>query len=79
MGCVTIPEGNIEEEAARLPHRARARLALALIQSLDPGKDEDAADLWLDEAERRLENFDQGRADALDADTALAEIERQLK
>jgi hypothetical protein len=76
---VTTPESNIEEQAARLPHRARARLALTLIESLDPGKDEDAADLWLDEAERRLEEFDQGAADAMDADAALAEIERRLK
>lgn len=76
---VKTPENSIENQIARLPHRERARLALALIESLDPGMDEDAAGLWLDEAERRLEKYDQGAADAMDADEALAEIERQLK
>lgn len=73
------PGNSLENQIARMPHRERARLALALIESLDPGMDEDAADLWLDEAERRLEKYDQGTAEALDADEALAEIERQLK
>lgn len=73
------PGNSIENQIALLPHRERARLALALIESLDPGMDEDAADLWIEEAERRLEKYDQGTADALDANEALAEIERQLK
>lgn len=76
---VKPPENSIESQIAQLPHRERARLALALIESLDPGKDEDAADLWLEEAERRLEKYDQGVPDTMDADEALAEIERQLK
>jgi hypothetical protein len=73
------PANSIENQIARLPHRERARLALALIESLDPGIDEDAADLWLEEAERRLEKYDQGITDTMDVDDALAEIERQLK
>ncbi len=73
------PANSIENQIAQLPHRERARLALALIESLDPGKDEDAADHWLDEAEHRLEKYDQGATDAMDVDEALAEIERQLK
>ena len=44
---------NLEDQVIRLPHRDRARIALALIDSLDPGKDEDVTELWLDEAERR--------------------------
>jgi Putative addiction module component len=73
------PVSSIENQIVQLPHRERARLALALIESLDPGKDEDAADHWLDEAEHRLEKYDQGATDAMDVDEALAEIERQLK
>lgn len=73
------PGNSLENQIAQMPHRERARLAIALIESLDVGMDEDAADLWLDEAERRLEKYDQGTAEALDADEALAEIERQLK
>jgi hypothetical protein len=44
----------IQDEAARLPHRERAKLALRLIESLDPGRDEDVGEIWLTEAQRRL-------------------------
>jgi putative addiction module component (TIGR02574 family) len=70
---------NIENQIIGLPHRDRARLALALIESLDPGKDEDATELWLDEAERRLAAYDAGEIESRDADESLLDIERQLK
>jgi putative addiction module component (TIGR02574 family) len=69
----------IENDAIRLPHHERARLALRLIESLDPGKDEDVDELWLTEAERRLKEYDEGRASARDIDDALSEIEKQLR
>lgn len=70
---------SIQDDAARLPHRERARLALRLIESLDPGKDEDVAEIWLTEAERRLKAYDEGVTDARDIDDALSEIRQQLK
>lgn len=70
---------NVEDQAARLPPEARARLALRLIESLDPVHDEDADALWAVEAERRLRDYDSGRSDAVDAEEALDEIERELK
>lgn len=69
----------IEEQAAQLPHRERARLALRLIESLEPGHDEDVDELWLDEAERRLRAYDRGTTQARDAEEAINEIARQLK
>jgi putative addiction module component (TIGR02574 family) len=69
----------IGKDAAKLPHRERARLALRLIESLDPGKDEDVDELWLSEAERRLSDYDSGKTKARNADDVLAEIEQQLK
>lgn len=70
---------SIEEQAAQLPHRERARLALRLIESLEPGRDEDADELWLNEAERRLREYDRGSTQARDADEAISEMERRLK
>ncbi len=70
---------SLEDQASRLPHRERARLALKLIESLEPGSDEDVDELWLDEAERRLERYDSGQSEAQDADQALSDIETQLK
>ena len=45
---------DIEKQAKSLPQKERARLALSLIESLDPGSDEDAEALWLEEADKRL-------------------------
>ena len=72
-------KSNLEDQVIRLPHRDRARIALALIDSLDPGKDEDVTELWLDEAERRLAAYDAGQAEGRDAEQVLSDIERQLK
>ncbi|NNC66213.1 MAG: addiction module protein [Gammaproteobacteria bacterium] len=72
-------KADIEDKAARLPHRERARLALKLIESLEPGRDEDVDELWLEETERRLARYDAGGSGSQDADEALSEIEAQLK
>lgn len=69
----------LQDEAARLPHRERARLALRLIESLDPGRDEDVGEIWLAEAERRLKAYDEGTIEARDIDDVLSEIEQRLK
>ena len=73
------PENNLEDQVIGLPHRERARIALKLIESLDPGKDEDVSDLWLQEAENRLVAYDVGKTDARDFDEVLDEVERRLK
>ena len=72
------PDNDLEDQVIHLPHRERARIALKLIESLDPGKDEDVSSLWLDEAEQRLAEFDAGKTDARDADEVFSEVERQL-
>ena len=70
---------SVEEQAARLSHRDRARLALRLLESLEPRRDEEVDELWLDEAEQRLRRYDAGATQARDAEDAIADIERQLK
>lgn len=69
---------SIEDQAAQLPQRERARLALRLIESLEPGQGENVEELWLDEAERRLKKYDEGATKADDADEAISSIERNL-
>ncbi len=70
---------SLEDQARNLAPNARARLALKLIESLDPGEDEDADELWLDEAERRLSDYDSGKTEAIPADDVFSEIEQKLK
>ncbi|MCE7902984.1 MAG: addiction module antitoxin RelB [Gammaproteobacteria bacterium PRO9] len=70
---------SLEEQARDLPPAERARLALTLIESLDPGFDESAEDLWLDEAERRLGEYDAGTTVARPAHDVISEIRHKLK
>ena len=44
---------DLRREVLNLPREERAGLARELIESLDPARDDDAAQAWLDEAERR--------------------------
>jgi len=75
---MTSQTRNLEKQAQSLEPKERARLALKLIESLDPGSDEDAEALWLDEAERRLSDYDAGNAEARPVDDVISEIEQKL-
>ena len=75
---MTSEARKIEKQAQSLTARERARLALMLIESLDPDDDEDVEELWLDEAERRLAAYDAGKTEARSADEVFAEIEKKL-
>jgi len=68
----------LDEQVASLPQKERARLALKLIESLDPGTDEDAEELWLDEADRRLAEYDAGNIESRPVDEVLSEIKSKL-
>jgi len=58
----------IEEEAYSLSAQERARLALNLIKSLDNDDDADAEGLWLQEAERRYQEYREGKLRGRPAD-----------
>ena len=75
---MTADSRDIEKQAQNLPAKERARLALALIESLDQGEDIDAEDLWLDEAERRLEDYRAGRVEAIPANEVFEIIAKKL-
>ena len=70
---------SLEEQAKKLPQKDRARLALTLIESLDPGTDEDAEALWLDEADKRLKDYDAGKTQSRPVNDVIAEIKSGLK
>ena len=50
----------LETEALKLDSARRARLAKALLTSLESLPEEEIERLWLDEAERRDSDFDAG-------------------
>ena len=68
----------LDEQFAGLSQKERARLALKLIESLDPGTDEDAEELWLDEAERRLAEYDAGKTKSRPVNDVVSEIKSKL-
>ena len=65
----------IEAEALRLDRRARARLAVKLLESLEDLSDEENDQLWAEEAEQRDAEMDRKP----DLGTPAAEIFRDIR
>ena len=64
----------LEQEVLRLPARARALLAEALLESLDDDAMREIQTAWGQEAEARLEAFQRGEIKALDGPSVLREL-----
>lgn len=64
----------LEQEVLRLPPRARALLAEALLESLDDDAMREILAAWGEEAEARLEAFHRGEVKALDGPGVLREL-----
>jgi putative addiction module component (TIGR02574 family) len=57
----------------------RASLVYDLLASLDDPEDANALDAWEVEIARRLDAFESGKAQTVDADEVLRRIDAQLK
>jgi putative addiction module component (TIGR02574 family) len=68
----------IESELAKLPVSERAKLALALVESLEPEEEGDVAEAWRLEAERRYEQFRRGEVTAIPGEEVFANLRRRL-
>ncbi|HET7275629.1 MAG TPA: addiction module protein [Longimicrobiaceae bacterium] len=66
----------VEAEVLKLPRQVRARLAEALIASLD--EDSEIEQAWENEAERRYQRYLAGEEEAIPASQVLAEIRAEL-
>ena len=68
----------VEAAAMKLTMEERAELAGRLLLSLEEPSDSEIERLWLDEAERRLDEFRKGKAQSVSAEEvfrrALAEV-----
>lgn len=67
----------IEKEALLLPESARALLADRLLESISKVSPE-MKTLWVNEAEDRLEAYNQGVLSAIDGPKAMLELTRQF-
>ena len=68
--------GEILKSALSLKVRDRATLAEKLLASLEEITEEEAEQLWAEEAERRLKEYRAGRAEAVPADEVHKKAER---
>ena len=69
----------IQRNIPKLSVKEKASLAYELLRELDGEPDEDAAELWLEESEVRLDGYLNGEIEAIDGDQAIAEICGRLK
>lgn len=69
----------LESQALQLPVRARALLARRLISSLDQESDADSERLWIEEAERRLDELQSDKVAGIGADQVFAEVRSLLR
>ena len=68
----------IEDELTKLSTSERAKLALALVESLEPEEEGDIAEEWRLEAERRYEQYRRGEVKAIPGEEVFANIRRRL-
>lgn len=74
---MTINE--VESGALNLDVSARAALAEKLLRSLEDLSEEEIERLWVDEALRRDEELDSGKATARDADDVIRDLRARFK
>ena len=69
----------IEHDALRLSSQERAFLADRLLSSLDGAELNDIDSAWLDEVERRYQEFKNGKRPGIAAQEVFDEADRMLK
>jgi putative addiction module component (TIGR02574 family) len=75
----TINPTTIEREALHLPVLDRAKLAHKLLLSLDDMSEHEVEEVWLDEAERRAAEIDQGLVQLIPAEEVSRKARALLK
>lgn len=68
----------IEKEASQLSPEERERLASDLLAGLENAPLSTIEQAWIDEAERRYDNWKSGRTEAFPAEQAIAEMRGKL-
>jgi hypothetical protein len=70
---------DLEKRALALRPSEKAALIRALIEDLDPSKDRDVERLFLEEAERRYEQFLRGEVEAIPGEEVMAQARQRLE
>jgi putative addiction module component (TIGR02574 family) len=70
---------SIEEKALALPVQERAKLIERLLESLDTLPEEEAETLWLEAAERRACEIDEGKVQLVTPEELERRVQARLK
>jgi putative addiction module component (TIGR02574 family) len=73
------PASKLEAQALKLPPEQRARLAERLISSLDQSEDPDSEELWIREAERRLDELESGGVEPVPGERVIENARSSLR
>jgi putative addiction module component (TIGR02574 family) len=76
---VADPVRQIEADALKLTPKQRARIAERLLSSLDDGFDPENDRLWLEEAERRLDELLSGEVKGVPAEQVFKKARSALR
>jgi putative addiction module component (TIGR02574 family) len=76
---IPMDRQKIEDEALHLSKEDRALLIRKLVLSLDSPTPEDLRAEWLNEAQRRAEELDQGEVQSVSADEVLQKARALIK
>ena len=74
-----MKSSTIEKEALALPLQERAKLVERLLESLDNLPEEEAEALWLDVAEHRAREIDEGKVQLVTPDELERRVQERLK
>ena len=69
----------LERELSELSSQERAKLALTLVESLEPEDEGDIAEAWRVEAERRYEQYKRGEVQGIPGDEVFSRIRSRLR
>lgn len=68
----------IKEKAVALSLKERAALAHELLQTLEEPSKEEIAQLWLEEAERRFDLYEQGKMKVISGEEARKRVRKTI-
>lgn len=69
----------LEQTVLHLPKHDRAHLAYLLLESLDEPIGTEMEQLWLDEAQRRSVEVDQGQVELINGEVFEAQVQAMFK
>ena len=76
---MTVLAQKLADEALLLPREDRAELVEKLLQSLNVPTQTEIDRLWIEEAEKRVKDYEEGKIKSIDGEEVIKEIRDRLE